>query len=67
MHSGWKPEWAINAQIVEYTMKVGDEETLYLEVHPYYKTQNLIIESMNESVVVFEDGIIRAVGEGKRD
>ena len=22
-----KPEWAINAQIVEYTMKVGDEET----------------------------------------
>lgn len=62
-----KPEWAINAQIVEYTMKVGDEETLYLEVHPYYKTQNLIIESMNESVVVFEDGIIRAVGAGKTE
>ena len=64
---GEEPTWAISAEYFEYNMMVGEELDPNIEIHPYYKKQTLVLESADESIVMIENGLLKAVGIGRTE
>lgn len=58
------PAEAIEADVYEYFLVVGDTEPININVHSYYKNKIVIFQSENEAIATVEGGVIKAEGVG---
>ena len=59
-----EPEWVLEADVFQYQMIVGETVPVNIFVHELYESYSMEYHSDDESIVVFEDGELAAIGVG---